>query len=227
LQGDTLPLVATQITDTSREYRLWQKEQLAVLISRVSTCKDVIFVGERDDTRQAVERILGCSSKWDALVDHYLSALDVAKEWSRFVAREIRQDCHPFLPVYRELPAADCGYVYLLVSMAKTTVWHVGHADNLKKAVRAVNTGNGDEETRDTALHPWGVFAFVTGFQLPCHQDSHSLALRAEFSSVWNNVACRLPSLERVYERGCGLVASWQSISDLPLIIVKCGSVGQ
>lgn len=226
--------MATQITDTAREYKLWQKEQLAVLISRVSLCQDVIFVGNRDDTRQAIERILACGSKWDALVDHYLSSLDIANEWPRRVSTEVSLDEHPFLPIYRELPAADCGYVYLLVSMAKTTVWHVGHADNLKKALRSINTGNGDEETRDTALHPWGVFAFVTGFEVPFDEElgdvdprQHSLANRAEFASIWNNVSTHMPSLEAVYARGCALVDNWQLTTYLHLTIVKCGSVRQ
>ena len=58
VQGDTFPLVATQITDSSKEFRLWQKEQLAVLVSRVSQCQDIIFVGDREETRRTLERIL-------------------------------------------------------------------------------------------------------------------------------------------------------------------------
>lgn len=222
-----MPLVATQITDT-RAYRLWQKEQLAVLISRVSQCSDIIFVGNRDETRRAVERILSCGSKWDALVDHFLSALDVTQERG---ARQVTMDDHPWLPVYRELPAADCGYVFLLVS--RTAAWHVGHAANIKKALRAVNTGYGDDETRDTAMHPWGVFAFVTGFfelaldPLHAEMDFQQRAVdnRSEFARVWRNAAAHLPSIEAAYTRGCALRDNWEQSEGITLTIVKCGSI--
>ena len=162
IQGETLPLLATQVTDASKEYRLWQKEQLAVLISRMSR-QDVIFVGSREEMRIAIMRILACSSKWDNIVNHYLSVLDVSRNVHS--AREVDNSMHLFLPIYRELPAAECGYMYLMVSVECLSVFHVGHTNNIKKALRNVNTGYGDVETRDTNFHPWGVFAFVSGFE--------------------------------------------------------------
>lgn len=51
IQGDIVPLYATQVSEIQREYRLWRKEQFAVLISRAEHCKDIIFVGNKLDTK--------------------------------------------------------------------------------------------------------------------------------------------------------------------------------
>jgi hypothetical protein len=221
IQGDTLPQVATQITDSSKEFRLWQRQQLAVLISRVSLCKDIIFVGDRVETRQAIERILLCSSKWDGIVDHYMATLDLSRQRQQPSIREINQSTHPFLPVYQELPAADCGYVYILVSLTYSDVFHVGHADNLKKALRNVNTGYGDAETRDTSLHPWGVFAFVSGFEMG-DDAKPGQENRRQFAHLLKNVSVRLPSVEAVYTQ-CKVIADDWVKDGHKLVMVKCG----
>ena len=55
--------------------------------------------------------------------------------------------------------------MFLAVSMTCPFVSHVTHTDNIKKALRFINTGYRDMDMQNTALHPWGVFAFVCGFE--------------------------------------------------------------
>ena len=69
--------------------RLWQREQLAILVSRVEDYRDIIFVGDKEETRHAVERLLACTSKWDVLVDHYIDALDISRQMQLPRAREV------------------------------------------------------------------------------------------------------------------------------------------
>lgn len=221
IQGETLPLAATQLTDSRPEYRLWQKEQLAVLISRVARCQDIIFVGSRTETRLAVERILACSSKWDTIVDHYLSVLDAARRTSH-TAMEVSHDSHPFLPVYQELPAADCGYVFILVSMSSALVFYVGHAVNLKKALRQINTGYGDEVTRRVEYQPWGVYAFVSGFEVG-DERQFGIDSRVRFAELLRNRSSGLPSVEDAYVRCKALADDWTRQGFDELVVVKCG----
>jgi predicted GIY-YIG superfamily endonuclease len=181
IQGDTVPLLATQLSNSERQYRLWQKEQFVVLISRVQRCRDVIFVGSAAETRNAIVRILGRSSKWDVLVDQYLTALNVAARPA--AVREISLDSHPFLPLYRELPTAVCGYVYMLASVSCAGKFYIGETNDLKRCLRQHNTGYGSEQTRDTALHPWGIFAFVVGFE-----SSNSAAARDSKARICRRV---------------------------------------
>jgi len=77
IQGETVAMYATQISESDRNYRLWQKQQFTVLISRAQQCNDIIFVGSAEQTRHAIVSILTRTSKWDRLVDNYMSSLDV------------------------------------------------------------------------------------------------------------------------------------------------------
>ena len=217
IQGETLSLVATRVTDSTKEYKLWLKEQLAVLISKVRTCKDIIFVGSRDDTKAAVERILSCCSKWDAIVDHYMFALDVSTMQQGRV-RTVDNERHPFLPIYHELSS---GYVSLIVSTVCPKRFHVFQVADLKVELRNINTGYGEVETRNTELHPWGVFAFVCGFESV--EDIHlGMANRADFCASWSNVLYLVNNVESAFDRDKVLADQWVQRGH-KLIIVKCG----
>jgi hypothetical protein len=150
-----------------------------------------------------------------------MSALDVT---SRPVAvREIRLELHPFMPLYRELPSATCGYVYLLASIANSRKCYVGETDNLKKCLREHNTGYGAEDTRPTELHPWGVFAFVCGFERDDPQEG--IQRRKDFLS---QVETRLDihrGPEAVYSRLLDVVTDCVARGEKELVIVKCGEV--
>ena len=217
IQGETVPLYATQVSDSHREYRLWQKEQFAVLISRAKFCKDIIFVGDKIDTKSAIINIFARSAKWDKLVDNYISALDVL---SHPPVRQIDLNLHPFTALYRELPTALCGYVYLLASIPNSMKCYVGETENLKKTLREHNTGYGPEETRPTNLHPWGVFGFICGFE---HEDPRiGKQRRKDFYTELMNTLNTNRGPEYHYSCMPELVTQKKIDS---LIIVKCGEL--
>ena len=219
IQGDTVALYATQLSDIHREYRLWQKEQFAVLISRAEHIKDIIFVGGKTDTKRAIVKILQQSSKWDMLIDRYISSLNTlgAPE-----VREISLDVHPFKPMYRELPSGISGLVYLLVSMAVPEISYLGETENLKASLLRHNTGYGDECTRQTSLHPWGVYAFVCGFD--DNDVASGVERRKEFyESVRQFVAGAGP--EKAYAVLRDKVHLWTEMGCKNLVLVKCGEL--
>ena len=182
IQGDNVSVLATELSISKREYRLWQREQFAVLMSRVQRCGDIIFVGRVADIQAAIEDILKRSSKWDALIEHYLDELNVARE--RSCARRLVLDRHPFLPIYRELPSTACGYVYMLSSLSCVAPSYIGESVDLKCALRQHNTGYGAELTKNTALHPWGIYAIVYGF-VNSDDDAGRSAVRDAFVDEW------------------------------------------
>jgi len=215
IQGDTVALYATQISEADRHYRLWQKEQLTVLVSRAQQCADMIFVGPIAQTRDAIINILARTSKWDVLVDNCIESLDVL---SHPAVREVRMQLSPYMPLYCELPTTSCGYVYEIVSIANSRICYVGETDDLKKCLREHNTGYGVEQTRPTILHPWGVYAFVCRFEC----DDPELGVRRRKSFL---AALRLDlSLgpDAVYS---SLLAEVQRCRAENLVIVKCGEV--
>jgi hypothetical protein len=219
IQGDTVQLLATEMSLARREYCLWQREQFAVLISRVQRCQDLIFVGSRQQTRAAIEHIMRRTSKWDALIDHYLTELHVDTVSHR--ANNLDLDVHPFLPMYRELPTVSCGYVYMLVSIPCAGRFYLGEASNLKRSLRRHNTGYGTEETQNTVLHPWGVFVFVYGFYRDRAEDASED--RKVFLQEWRNTVSEQTSVHQAYDVGLRLANEWLVRTGCKLTVVKCG----
>jgi predicted GIY-YIG superfamily endonuclease len=218
-QGHTVPLLATEMSLSKKEYKMWQREQFAVLISRVQRCQDIIFVGDQQETRAAIEHILRQSSKWDALVEHYLTELNVALRPSR--ARRIVLDVHPFLPMYRELPSASCGCAYMLVSMARASRVYIGETRDLKVSLRRHNTGYGAPETMNTGLQPWGVYAFVYNFEE--NTDDEGRESRKDFAQQWSYGVTWERTADQVYEFGLMIADEWLKERGSSLVVVKCG----
>jgi hypothetical protein len=217
IQGETVALYATQLSDKIREYKLWQKEQLAVLISRAQRCADIIFVGSQVETKSAIVHILKADTRWESLIDQYILALDVL---TRPPVREIRMENHPLRPMSRELPTASCGYVYLLASNPHPRNIYIGQCEDLKRSLREHNTGYGNEVTRPTSLHPWGVFAFVCGFEDQVSQVG--IDRRTQFFHEWQTGVDFTSGPEVAYDRGVLLVQEWQAYN---LVIVKCAGM--
>ena len=230
IQGETVDLYATQISEVYKQYRLWQKEQFAVLISRAHYCRDIIFVGDRNDTRNAIVKILGRSSKWSLLIDQYMSNLDVLSD---VIVPEIDLNVHPFEPLYRELPTAPCGYMYLLVSIPHPEHTYAGETDDIKKRLREHNTGYGVEETRPTELHPWALFAFVCGFDFDNEEMDEGVTLleygieaRKEFLQRYFDASDWTSDAEAKYLSMRNLVEYWNTTrGGVKLVIVKCGQI--
>ena len=57
VMGDTVPMIATQITDF-RKFKFWAKEQLYVLLSRVRDLGHITFVGDRLATMRSIDNTL-------------------------------------------------------------------------------------------------------------------------------------------------------------------------
>ena len=75
--GETLPKIATQVSLIHKEYRLWEREQLLVLLSRVATLQDIIFVtNDNNDAINAMMHLLQTPSRWAAHIDQVLQSLD-------------------------------------------------------------------------------------------------------------------------------------------------------
>jgi hypothetical protein len=219
IQGDTVPLLATEMSLSKKSYRLWQREQFAVITSRVQKCRDLIFVGSRDDTRAAIEHIMGCSSKWDEFIEDYLNKLNVAIRLES--TRRIVLDKHPFLPIYRELPSGACGYVYMLISISCMNRFYIGETTDLKSSLRKHNTGYGEGETRNTFLQPWGVYAFICGF--PDVSSDEGQEMRKQFVQVWRDGMDRQMTADDGFAVGVRKADEFMTRHRCELVAVKCG----
>ena len=99
----------------------------------------------------------------------------------------------------------------------------MGQTENLKNSLREHNTGYGSQETRPTHLHPWGVFAFVCGF------DDENINLGKERrKNFLERLMINLNSTsgpETIYTSMRNLVEHTNTSSVNSLVIVKCGQV--
>ena len=62
--GDTLFSMATEISTNDPNFRLWDKGQLVVILSRTKFAKNTIFVGDRYDTIAALKDLLLNQTTW-------------------------------------------------------------------------------------------------------------------------------------------------------------------
>ena len=56
--GDTLPSVAIEISMRNKDFKIWDKGQMIVVISRTKRGKDTIFVGNKQDILAALKNLL-------------------------------------------------------------------------------------------------------------------------------------------------------------------------
>ena len=56
--GDTLPIMATEISRNNSNYKMWDKGQMVVILSRTKCAKNTIFVGDKNGTLSALKDLL-------------------------------------------------------------------------------------------------------------------------------------------------------------------------
>ena len=63
--GETIGKVVTRISFSEKQYCLWQREQLYVIVSLVRKREDITFVGEASETLSAIRELLNKKNQWD------------------------------------------------------------------------------------------------------------------------------------------------------------------
>ena len=70
--GDTLHKVVMEILDTDNSYKLWEKEQVIVALSRTKEGKSTIFVRNRRGTINALFSLIKTRTQWTDYMDEVL-----------------------------------------------------------------------------------------------------------------------------------------------------------
>ena len=73
--GDTEPQIASDISAADPNYRLWEKGQLIVLVSRTRLGIDTIFVGDKTETLKALKTLLIKKTMWTGYMENYCQSL--------------------------------------------------------------------------------------------------------------------------------------------------------
>ena len=199
--GETCPQIATQISSQQRKYRLWERDQLLVLISRVKNLDSIIFVThDRNDTIIGIRKLLQNTPQWLHHIKNILSALD-----STTPSATIQHTHDPYPPTIRmqQLPDSSIGFVYMLVSNAHRNFAYVGETACIKRRLQQHNTGHGSNFTNNPQLCPWMCFVLV--YRFPENGDHQAnITARKSFEYQWHTLNAQdpLPNTRTIYTNG-------------------------
>ena len=157
--GDTLQTIATEVSFENAEFRLWEKAQVIVLLSRTRKGKDLIFVGEKKGTIRALCLLIQTSSQW---IDFMLIAKNTYSNNESL--SYLTQKQYPFRIRDISLPLCNTGYVYMLVSTKDHNQNYIGQTMRLGDRLDQHNRGYGTTFTSRITLRPWFLIAYVCGF---------------------------------------------------------------
>jgi predicted GIY-YIG superfamily endonuclease len=176
--------------DNKIGYRLWQKEQVEVLISRTPTTKDLIFVGNPQVTAKHLVELLFKVSPFSSYMRHIVTQMTGSQE-NTSVIRPLRH--LPYNVRNTIIPTDSHGFVYLLLSFQDHNTSYIGQTKNLIKRIREHNSGIGALVTANPNLRPWHIIAFITGFDLNEKQERCALEQLWQSRRNWKGKSCLNP----------------------------------
>jgi predicted GIY-YIG superfamily endonuclease len=172
--GLTIGKLATELSSKRKGYNLWERGQLVVLMSRTRRLSDIIFVGDKAENLECLRNAMKLRSQFDDYMEQILSVVSGLEN----TPNVIRQEIHPFRPKDVDVPPPGQGVVYVLVSCKDRRTTYIGQTNNLKRRIREHNSGYGSSGTCSPELRPWGLLAFVTGFE-------NGVIERVSFEARW------------------------------------------
>ena len=183
--GQDLDAIVTKISDKDPDYKLWEREQVVVLLSRTHYANQIYFVGDPDDTCDALVRLLRKSSANTSYMGYIINNLTNEEKQHQFDATEIDFQHSTLRATDAEIPCDDSGYAYILLSVRDRDTTYIGQTQNLTKRLDQHNRGIGAKQTRPEYLRPWSLLAYVTGFN--GHRQAHR-----EFETAWEQARQKL-----------------------------------
>ena len=198
VMGQTCSALVSQVCLNDPMYDLWEREQVIVLLSRTCYGKDIIFKGDPIATAEALYSVLQKTSQFAEYISHLLDNLIIRSASN--VSTQNRHPSHLSLPSvdmslhpYRArdvcFPTDTTGYVYILISKRQPDVTYIGETKDLASRMHAHFRGYASRQTSIEHLRPWGLLAFVTGFEF----DPDG-AKRKAFESQWKMKRDSAPS---------------------------------
>ena len=182
-QGETLLKMATEISLNDPDFNLWDKGQLVVLLSRTKTAKDTIFVGNKSETLSALKAILMNKSQWSDYIETVLNIVTINSTAHNTLPRCVmNQNAFPFRIRDIALPQCRTGFVYFLISVKLKSFTYIGQCKCLRERLPQHNSGYGSESTAPAHLRPYGIMAYICGF------DGDNLSLRLHIERQWKLV---------------------------------------
>ena len=166
-QGETLPKMATELSMSNPDFKIWDKGQLMVILTRTRKAKDTIFVGNKRETLEALRNILLSKTQWTDYIEHVLSIITLNDSRSSLTPiRVLHQNEYPFRICDISLPSSRTGFIYFLISVKDRSFTYIGQTICIRERLPQHNKGYGSLSTCPEHLRPYGVMAYVCGAKL-------------------------------------------------------------
>ena len=215
--GDTLHKIVTTVSTEECEYQLWDKAQAIVLLSRTKVASNIIFVGDKMDTINALSLLIRNTNQWMNYMQSILDLATVSDMASDSLIVFSHQE-YPFRMSDISLPTCNTGFVYMLVSTCSSSFSYIGETDTLGARLNQHNQGCGSFTTCNPTLQPYALFAYVCGFE-------GDKILRRQFEYMWK---CRrdqerlmgMNSLKQIARLASSIIPSTQGQYCIQLTLV-------
>lgn len=161
--GQTCDFLATRLSVTDTEYKIWSREQLLVVLSRVRKLSDLKFVGEMKDTLAAIKEAMTIIPRSWERIENFLHERSTGESnTQRVISWRGNID---MTEIDNELPGEGIGAVYCLASTKYPFIYYVGQTGNLERRLSEHNSvAGGSTETNKNNLKPWAVVGYMFGF---------------------------------------------------------------
>jgi hypothetical protein len=127
-----------------------------LLLSRMFTTRDPIFVGDKVDTINALASHFQMRSQYTQYISHLLQILcGTLVGGSSLIAPVIQNELILFRPIDIQLPQEGSGYCYIIVSLQDMGTTYIGQALSLVNRLNQHNRGISSLQTSDPRLRPW------------------------------------------------------------------------
>ena len=205
--GDTVDRIATMVTGVDM-FKLWEREMLLVLMSRVRNLDHIVFVGSFQGTIRVIRRLL---KKVDPLVvelDNRIKSLNALDKERSAILRPID---NRFRAMYAELPCKNVvGYVYMLISSKRPEHLFIQNSIDIRDDLLYFNSS----VAKPSSLHlqPWLLAGYACNF--PTSSAEVNRQRRLFIQRKWKS-KCSF------YTMDTNLRASWQQILNFGAEVVQ------
>ena len=161
-QGETLSRVALKVDLESSKFNLWDKAQVIVALSRTNYARDLIFVGEKNSTLDALVKLIQKTSQWSDYMEAILKLVTVNAE-NIGQPRYLTQCTFPFRMIDIALPTANTGYVYFLLSKHQLDYVYIGMTNCIRQRLKQHNTGYSSTLSTPVDMRPYILMSYICG----------------------------------------------------------------
>ena len=165
--GDTLYSMATEISSKNDKFKMWDKGQMIVILSRTHIAMQSIFVGDKRETLRALKELLIRKTQWTDYMEMILEIITVRESGEMRSGRSVMNtDTFPYRICDMSLPQCNTGYVYMLLSLEDKKFVYIGMTNSIRERIKQHNSGVGSVSTEPLHLRPYALLAYICGFDL-------------------------------------------------------------